>query len=48
MLNKLFCFNLHCRQTLNKAIRIKSSIYVANSIEHNTAKRPQFMHDDIK
>ena len=33
---------------LHRAIRFKSSIYVASYIANNTAKRQQFKHDDVK
>ena len=33
---------------MNRAIRFKSSPYVASYIANNTAKRQQFKHDDVK
>ena len=33
---------------MHRAIRFKSSFYVASCIPNNTAKRQQFKHDDIK
>ena len=33
---------------LHRAVRFKSSPYVASYIENNTAKRQQFMHNDLK
>ena len=33
---------------LHRAIRFKSSPYVASYIENNTAKRQQFKHDNVK
>ena len=33
---------------VHRAIRFKSSRYVASYIANNTAKRQQFKHDDVK
>ena len=33
---------------VHRAIRLKSSPYVASYIANNTAKRQQFEHDDVK
>ena len=33
---------------MHRAIRLKSSTYVASYIANNTAKRQQFKHDDVK
>ena len=51
MLGKLLRFYLDREMSLAKvhrAIRFKSSPYVASYIANNTEKRQQFKHDDVK
>ena len=51
VLGQLLCFYLDRGMRLvklHRAIRFKSSPYVASFIATNTAKRQQFKHDDVK
>ena len=51
LLGQLLCFNLNRGMRLvklHRAMRFKSSPYIASYIANNTAKRQQFKHDDVK